>query len=150
MSQRPRPQTPIVRDAQPFDADALARLITQLGYPTSPSTLPGRLSRLGSDANARAFVAESDGDIAGALTIHLRDTLNHDRPIAQITMLVVDENQRGSGIGRALVDAAEQFARDRGCHRINVTTQLMRAGAHAFYERVGYTHTGRRYAKDFT
>jgi hypothetical protein len=30
-----------------------------------------------------------------------------------------------------------------------VTTALQRAGAHAFYERIGYRHTGRRYGKDF-
>jgi len=43
----------------------------------------------------------------------------------------------------------EHWARSRGCHRIVVTTALKRAEAHAFYERLGYRHTGRRYGKDF-
>jgi GNAT superfamily N-acetyltransferase len=62
---------------------------------------------------------------------------------------VVEESMRGTGVGRAIVDEAERWARERDCHRIVVTTALRRADAHAFYERIGYTHTGRRYAKDF-
>ena len=50
---------------------------------------------------------------------------------------------------RALVDEAEAWARAQGCRRIIVTTALHRTGAHAFYERIGYAHTGRRYGKDF-
>jgi GNAT superfamily N-acetyltransferase len=139
-----------VRDARSTDAVDLASLSTQLGYPASPESMPDRLARLAGDVNARAIVAESDGGIAGMLTIHLRYTLNHAAPIAQITLLVVNESARGKGVGRALVAEAERWAKSRGSRRINVTTQLSRAGAHAFYESVGYAHTGRRYGKDFT
>ena len=142
--------TPVsVRDARPADAADMASLATQLGYPASAENMPERLARLVSDENARAIVAESEGSIDGMLTIHLRYTLNHAAPIAQITLLVVNERARGKGIGRALVTEAEAWARSRGSHRINVTTQLSRVGAHAFYESVGYAHTGRRYGKDF-
>lgn len=140
-----------VRNARPGDAPDLARLCTQLGYPSTADVMPSRLSKLTGDSgdNARAFVAESKGAAVGLLTIHLRHTLNHEAPIAQITLLVVDETVRARGVGRALVDAAERWARERNSRRINVTTQLSRDGAHAFYERVGYRHTGRRYGKDF-
>jgi len=141
--------TVTVRDARATDAVSMANLSAQLGYPAPADNMPDRLARLVNDANARAIVAESDGTVAGMLTIHLRYTLNHAAPIAQITLLVVDEGARGKGVGRALVIEAERWARSRGSHRINVTTQLSRAGAHAFYESVGYAHTGRRYGKDF-
>jgi GNAT superfamily N-acetyltransferase len=85
----------------------------------------------------------------GLVTIHVRYTLNHEAPIAQITLLVVEESSRGQGVGRALVEATERFALERGAKRIVVTTALQRADAHAFYERIGYAHTGRRYGKDF-
>jgi GNAT superfamily N-acetyltransferase len=75
--------------------------------------------------------------------------MNHEAPIAQITLLVADETVRSRGAGRALVRAAEEWAQSRGTKRITVTTALERAGAHAFYEKVGYAHTGRRYGKDF-
>lgn len=142
-------ETVTVRDASASDADALARLCTQLGYPTSPDQMPDRVARLGVDPNARALVAEQNGNVIGLATIHLRFTMNHEAPIAQLTLLVVDESNRTHGVGRSLVEAAERWAKERGSHRINVTTALNRAGAHAFYERLSYSHTGRRYGKDF-
>ena len=139
----------VVREATASDADAMARLCVQLGYPAESSVMPGRLARLGADPNARALVATRGNDVVGLVTVHLRYTMNHEAPIAQITLLVVDESVRSRGAGRALVGAAEEWARARGTTRITVTTALDRAGAHAFYEKVGYAHTGRRYAKDF-
>lgn len=138
-----------MRDAHPADAAAMARLCGQLGYPAGVDAMAPRLARLAGDPNARAFVAESESEAVGLATIHLRHMLNHEAPIAQLTLLVVDETRRSRGVGRALVSAAEAWARERGCHRIVVTTALQRSDAHAFYERIGYRHTGRRYGKDF-
>ena len=45
------------------------------------------------------------------------------------------------------MEALEQEARAHGCGLLFLTTSERRAGAHAFYERVGFEHTGRRYAK---
>jgi GNAT superfamily N-acetyltransferase len=139
-----------VREAAPGDAEAMARLCVQLGYPAESREMPARLARLSDDPHARAFVATHDGVVVGLLTVHLRNTLNHEAPIGQITLLVVDEANRSRGAGRALVEAAEAWARSRGTKRITVTTALDRGVAHAFYEKVGYLHTGRRYAKNFS
>jgi GNAT superfamily N-acetyltransferase len=138
-----------VRSAERGDADALARLCTQLGYPAQPTDMPARIERLESDPSVRALVAVDNADVVGLITTHLRHTMNHAAPLAQITLLVVDEARRGGGIGRALVNAAEDWARECGCKRIVVTTALQRADAHKFYERLAYAHTGRRYGKDF-
>ncbi len=138
-----------VRPAARGDADALARLCTQMGYPAQPADMPARVGRLESDPRASALVAVDDAGVVGLITTHLRDTMNHAAPLAQITLLVVDEARRGSGIGRVLVTAAEHWARECGCKRIVVTTALQRAEAHEFYERLDYAHTGRRYGKDF-
>lgn len=137
-----------VRDAEAGDAGALARLCGQLGYPSSPEAVLPRLERL-VRSGARALVATSGGEVIGLATVHLRSTINHAAPLAQLTLLVVDEERRSQGVGRALVDEAEAWARAQGCRRIIVTTALNRTGAHAFYERIGYAHTGRRYGKDF-
>jgi GNAT superfamily N-acetyltransferase len=139
-----------VRDAAPPDAEALASLCTQLGYPTEPRVMPERLARVVSDPNARCLVATTAAGVAGFATVHLRYTMNHEAPIAQLTLLVVDEAHRSRGIGRVLVTAAEEWARARGAKRFVVTTALRRADAHAFYEKLQFTHTGRRYGKDFT
>lgn len=138
-----------IREASVEDAAALARLCAQLGYPAAENDMPGRLARLRADSNARVLVADDGRGPIGLATVHLRFTMNHAAPIAQLTLLVVDESQRSRGVGRALVKEAERWSHERGSHRIVVTTALHRAEAHAFYERVGYCHTGRRYGKDF-
>jgi GNAT superfamily N-acetyltransferase len=138
-----------VRDARSTDAEAMSRLCEQLGYPAPAGAIPRRLVRLQQDPNARALVADAGEGPVGLATVHIRHTINHEAPIAQLTLLVVDESQRSRGVGRALVEEAERWAHAQGCHRIVVTTTLQRTGAHAFYERIGYRHTGRRYGKDF-
>ena len=139
-----------VRAVNEQDAAALARLCTQLGYPAQTSDMPARIERLTADHGVSALVAEDEGGVIGLITTHIRYTMNHAAPLAQITLLVVDEARRGTGVGRELVTAAEAWARGCGCKRIVVTTALHRGEAHAFYERLAYAHTGRRYGKDFS
>ena len=101
-------------------------------------------------AGDRLVVAEADGAVVGLASLHVSPSLEHDRPAAKLAALVVDERHRGAGVGRALVDELEAEARVRRCAVFFVTTAERRADAHAFYERAGLEHTGRRYAKTLT
>ena len=139
----------LIRDAEERDAPAIASLCGQLGYPTPAEAIVPRIDRLRENGQARVIVAVVDDSPVGLATIHLRHMINHEAPIGQLTLLVVDERVRGHGVGRMLVAESEEWARARGCKRFIVTTALRRAEAHAFYERLGFTHTGRRYGKDF-
>ena len=143
-----RPADYTVRAARTADAVPLARLCTQLGYPCPPAAIPARLARLDRDPLARAFVVANDDDVLGLVTVHLRHTMNHDAPIAQLSLLVVDERARRTGAGRRLVLAVEEWARAQGSHRVVVNTAQHRAEAHRFYESLEYQHTGRRYMKE--
>ncbi|MEP1031893.1 MAG: GNAT family N-acetyltransferase, partial [Alphaproteobacteria bacterium] len=57
---------------------------------------------------------------------------------AVIQSLVVDARARGAGIGRALMDRAEGWARARGLTSVALYTNVTRADAQAFYARLGY------------
>ncbi|HEX5387695.1 MAG TPA: GNAT family N-acetyltransferase [Gemmatimonadales bacterium] len=138
---------PRIRPARAADADALARLLGQLGYPAAGTDVARRLERMMGSGHATVLVAEQDGEVVGLATFHLMHVLNRARTVAWLTALVVDEAARGVGIGRALVDGVEAFAREAGCERLSVTTQEFRTEAHAFYARLGFEHTGRRFAK---
>ena len=135
-----------IRDAQPDDAEAIARLLTQLGYPTDSSAVPARLERL-RVAGDRVLVAELDGRAAGLAHLHVSPSIEHETPVARLSALVVDADCRGRGVGRTLAEAVESDARSRGCTALFVTTSERRDGAHAFYERLGLEHTGRRYGR---
>ena len=120
-----------IRAARPGDAEAVARLLAQLGYEVGGDDISERLP------GVLALVAEEGGDVAGVVTAAIVPVV-HDRPWCRITALVVDERRRGGGIGAALVVGVEAAARQAGCARIEATSALDRAGAHAFYERLGY------------
>jgi N-acetylglutamate synthase-like GNAT family acetyltransferase len=137
---------PIVRAACEEDSAAIADLLGQLGYPTTPDAVEARLERL-ARAGDTVVVAELDGTVVGLASLRLSASIEYDTPAGQLASLVVDEAHRGGGIGRSLVEAIEAEARKRGCGVFFLTTAGHRADAHAFYERLGFAHTGRRYAK---
>lgn len=135
-----------IRDARPDDAEAIARLLTQLGYPSDAGAVDERLERL-QVVGDRVVVAEVDGVVVGLAHLQVTPAIERDRPAAKLGALIVDEEQRGRGVGRALVEAIEVEARRRGCELLFLTTAERRDDAHAFYERVGLEHTGRRYSR---
>lgn len=136
-----------IRPAETSDAAALAVLLGELGYPADATQSAQRLARIAGDPRAIALVAARGGTVCGLATVHAHDSLNRDESAVQLTLLVVASGARGSGAGRALVAAAETWAERNGASRLVVTTAVHRAGAHAFYERLGYELTGRRYAR---
>lgn len=136
-----------IRTATLDDAAALAVLLGELGYPTSAKQAATRLAGLQRTTCAVTYVATRAGGICGLATVHSHASLNRDEPAVQLTLLVVSAQVRGSGAGKRLVQAAEAWARDHGAQRLVVSTAVHRAGAHAFYETLGYELTGRRYAR---
>jgi GNAT superfamily N-acetyltransferase len=131
----------------PGDAAALAILLAELGYPAAPDVIPERLARLAAFGRAIALVAAGPAGVLGVVTAHVFPSLHAAADVAWITSLVVSEDGRGQGVGRRLVEAVESWARARGAVRLSVSSGLARAGAHAFYERLGYAPSGRRFTK---
>ena len=60
---------------------------------------------------------------------------------AHVSELWVDQSQRGQGVGRDLLRAAEAFARDRGCLRVHLETRSDQA--RGLYESLGYRVFGK-------
>jgi len=131
------PATLILRALTPDDAPAAAGLSAQLGYPASPEDLRRRIEALATTPDHIVLAAVLNGRLIGwidaAIERHLQapDTVN-------IGGLVVDDSARGSGIGRRLCLAIEDWARSRSIPTVRVRSQIKRADAHRFYLRDGY------------
>lgn len=125
-----------VRTAAVSDADRLAELATQLGYPSSGDDIRRRLPLVDEDGHCLR-VAELDGRVAGWIHAAHVALLDSD-PYVEIKALVVDEQARGLRIGEELVREVESWARARGCAALRVRSNVLRERAHRFYERLGY------------
>jgi GNAT superfamily N-acetyltransferase len=139
-----------VRAATSSDADRLAELATQLGYPSTVEDIRRRLPLVEGDGHCLR-VADLDGRVAGWIHgVHV--ALLDSDPYVEIKALVVDEEARGRRIGEALVGEVESWARQRGCSAIRVRSNVVRQRAHRFYERLGYEiiKTQRVFAKTLT
>ena len=132
-----------VRRAEPGDADAIAALLGQLGYPVEPDQCRRRLDRL--PQSTSVFVTE---ELSGLAALDVRHVLQSDAPRAQIVALVVREDARGRGIARALVGAIEEAARVSGAGRLVVISGHHRADAHAAYRALGFADSGIRFYKE--
>lgn len=58
-------------------------------------------------------------------------------------MLSVKPSQQGTGLGRTMIQAAEQHCRDKGCKRMEITVLSLRTELPALYGKFGYTETSR-------
>jgi len=137
-----------VREAREDDATAVAELLGELGYPTSAAQAAERIEKIAADPSTSLLVAEADSELAGFGALHVQNLVERDEPGCEVAGLVVGERFRRSGIGDRLMQALEDEARRRGGTVMVLNTAHRRADAHAFYEALGYEHTGRRYAKD--
>lgn len=138
----------IVREARAEDAEAIARLMDQLGHPTTPASMAGRLAAFDGDATAWSRVAEIDGAVVGFAGAFVRGHFDEDGLLGILAALVVDEEERSRGIGAALVAEAEGWMRERGCRSVMLTSRTHRVDAHRFYERLGYARNGIRMVKE--
>jgi GNAT superfamily N-acetyltransferase len=137
-----------VRRAESGDAEALADLMTQLGYPTRRSEMEMRMEAIYADKNYATFVAISDGKVCGMIGTSTRYSYEHNSAGAGIMALVVSDKMRGCGVGHALIRAAEEDLAQRNIRRVAVYTHFRRTEAHEFYEKVGYTKNGFRLVKE--
>ncbi len=127
-----------IRLASQGDAEQLARLCEQLGYPVATKHLSLRLTSLLLQSDHALFVAErADVHLLGWVHVY-RCFLIHTDPEAQIGELVVDAAVRRSGVGCRLMQAAEQWVREQGCWAIYLRSNVSRADAHQFYHKIGY------------
>ncbi|MGH9650383.1 MAG: GNAT family N-acetyltransferase [Terriglobales bacterium] len=135
-----------IRPAGIEDAERIALLAGQLGYPSSPTQVTQRLRNLKGDDRHAVFVAEShEGSVIGWVHAFVCSLVESD-PYAEIGGLIVDEQHRGAGVGGLLLEQAELLARAKDCASLRLRSNIIRKEAHAFYLKRGYTITKTQHA----
>ena len=136
-----------VRGATLFDAEAIAALVTQLGYPTAATDMHGRLEHLLPHPDRTMVVAETAQGIVGMAAAQVGPALEFNGIYGRIDGLVVDARWRGRGLGRLLMVHVEEWCKARGAHSLTLTSGHHRPDAHKFYTSIGYNATGLRFIK---
>lgn len=137
-----------VRAATTADFAEIVRLLSQLGYPCSCEEIAERWIAWARDGNSALVADAGDGKLLGVGTLHLTRVLHRPHPVGRITALVVDESARGQGLGKVIVREAEVVLRNAGCGLLEITSNLRRTDAHAFYESLGYEKSSVRLYKN--
>ena len=135
-----------LRSATPDDAERIAAMFTDEGYPSGPSDIVERLARFDSE-HSRVIVAEHDGEVLGFVAVHALPRFEHSDRIIRIMALVVDAGERGRGIGHVLMEEAERLGRDLDAAFAEVTAGHHRADARRLYEELGYDGTVAAYLR---
>ena len=85
------------------------------------------------------LVAEEDGKVVGTTVLAILPGMAHGTSsFAVVEYMVVDEQQRGKGIGRILLEYCMTRAKEVGCYKIMLTSDNRRVEAHEFYRSLGF------------
>jgi RimJ/RimL family protein N-acetyltransferase len=145
--------TPLIRRAEPGDAASLVRLAEEVGAEEggwliadgdwrSVSEERRYLRAIRRHTFAAVLVADLGGRVVGRLSIG-RDSHPASEHVADVGLMVA-EDQRRRGIGLALMEAGEEWARSVGVLKIELHVFPHNEAALALYERLGYRQVGRR------
>ncbi len=146
-------QTVQIREATENDLTAIVALFADdpvggHGDTTDPQALPdyrAAFARIAASPNETLYVAELDGEVVGTFQTMITTTLTGRGASNMIIEAVQTRaDQRGRGIGAAMINHAIEEAKRQGLRLVQLTSNAARKDAHRFYERLGFvpSHLG--------
>ncbi len=135
-----------IRPMKIEDAEEVARLSDELGYPSNAKEIAERMEHLARSMNHFLIVTEGEAEnLLGWIGVERRLLLESGKKF-EIVGLVVDSRQRGRGIGKSLVAAAEEWIVANGGDSVFVRSNITRQESHPFYRGLGYDHSKTQHA----
>lgn len=127
----------MIREATPDDCSGIAKICEyDLGYKCDEALVRKQLSSL--DKNRECvFAAICDNNVVGFIHVEKYEVL-YFQPMANILGLAVSSEYRRRGIGRALLNKAEEWAKSRSISLMRLNSGSSRKEAHNFYRNAGY------------
>lgn len=127
------------RTADLADVEALVRLINSAFRVELPYIEGDRVDATGVRsymAKGKFLLAEDSSGLAGCVYVELRGNRGY------LGLLGVDPRRQGTGLGRKLMDAAENYFRQGDCIAVDLRVISARTPLPAFYRHLGYRETG--------
>ncbi|MCI5052104.1 MAG: GNAT family N-acetyltransferase [Simkaniaceae bacterium] len=129
------------REPNAGDVESLASLMTQLGYPIEVDRMGKNIFKYLLLKNQKVWVAECNGQVVGCIAVAITHYFHREGAFLRIIAMVVDRTKRRMGIGKSLMQVAEDYAREKNCSHVELTSGVHREtlGSHRFYKSLGYT-----------
>ena len=142
------PDSITIEKMRPEDIPAVAELQRLLlPIDLTDAQILARYEKILSNDDYRILVARKNGEVIGTATAVCCRALAEDFLV--IEDVVVQTGLTGQGIGGMLMDAADDFARSKGCAYAILVSSGFRKDAHRFYEKHGYEEDVRGFRKGY-
>ncbi len=130
----------MIRDARKDEVNSLAELMCDLGYNTTFESMVGRFENIHGHEDYKTLIAVVDDQISGMIGLTKNYYYERDGIYVRVVAIVTKSNSRQRGIGKKLMEAAENWAKEIGANTVmlNSGNREERKMAHQFYEKLGY------------
>jgi DNA-binding MarR family transcriptional regulator/GNAT superfamily N-acetyltransferase len=141
-AQPPRPVSYLLRPPQPGDLGWVvhrhgAVYAQEYGYDEQFEALVAEIAahfvHRHDPKRERCWIAQQDGEVVGSVFL-----VERSKTVAQLRLLLVEPQARGSGLGTRLVDECVRFARQAGYRKITLWTQSELRAARRLYQAAGF------------
>lgn len=85
----------------------------------------------------KIFIAVCDDEVIGYIYVNIYDVL-YQEPIANVVSFILNMNKKHNGIGKTLIEAAENWAKDKGIKKARIVSDVNRTHGHSLFKKLGY------------
>ena len=99
----------------------------------------------------QVFVAVHEQQIVGTFALLIMENMAHNgTPSAVVEDVGILPMFQGKGIGKMMMEFALKYAKEKGCYKMSLSSNLRREKAHQFYESLGFKKHGFSFLMDLT
>lgn len=85
----------------------------------------------------KIFIAVCDDEVIGYIYVNIYDVL-YQEPIANVVSFILNMNKKHNGVGKTLIEAAENWAKDKGIKKVRIVSDVNRTHGHSLFKKLGY------------
>jgi GNAT superfamily N-acetyltransferase len=140
-----------IRKAEEADIPEIQNLMNHLtGHEMGIEEMENRFRMIEASPIDELYLLEYEDRVHGLLGFRIRENLEEQSRYAEVSVIVTLPESRKLGFGRALMEFAENLAKEKGCKGTWLVSGFGREEeAHKFYTKLGYQITGYRFVKSF-